>query len=65
MSCVAVDADAWFTPAAVAGQFLQAENELSREQVAETEALLRSHLLGLRERNLECEDLKQALTHLQ
>ncbi|XP_023655240.1 sperm-associated antigen 5 isoform X2 [Paramormyrops kingsleyae] len=46
-------------------EFLQAENELSREQVAETEGLLRSHLQGLRERNLECEDLKQALTHLQ
>ncbi|XP_048855636.1 sperm-associated antigen 5 isoform X2 [Brienomyrus brachyistius] len=46
-------------------EFLQAENELSREQVAETEGLLRSHLQGLRERNLQCEDLKQALTHLQ
>ncbi|KAG9344005.1 hypothetical protein JZ751_012481 [Albula glossodonta] len=46
-------------------EFLQAENELSREQVAESEVLVKSHLQGLRERNLECEDLKQAQHELQ
>ncbi|KAJ8388275.1 hypothetical protein AAFF_G00135360 [Aldrovandia affinis] len=46
-------------------EFLQTENELSREQVAESEVLVKSHLQGLRERNLECEDLKQELCELQ
>ncbi|KAI4903759.1 hypothetical protein NFI96_023336, partial [Prochilodus magdalenae] len=47
------------------GEFLQAENELNREQLAESEGLLRSHLQGLRERNLECEDLRLALQQLR
>uniref|UniRef100_A0A672LCN7 Sperm-associated antigen 5-like n=1 Tax=Sinocyclocheilus grahami TaxID=75366 RepID=A0A672LCN7_SINGR len=46
-------------------EFLQAENDLAREQMEESERLLRCHLLGLRERNLECEDLKLALEHLR
>uniref|UniRef100_A0A087XSH2 Sperm associated antigen 5 n=1 Tax=Poecilia formosa TaxID=48698 RepID=A0A087XSH2_POEFO len=39
-------------------EFLQMENELAREQVAESERMLRSNLQALRERNIECEDLK-------
>ncbi|KAL1282383.1 hypothetical protein QQF64_001186, partial [Cirrhinus molitorella] len=46
-------------------EFLQAENELAREQMEESERLLRCHLQGLRERNLECEDLKLALEQLR
>uniref|UniRef100_A0A8C9S266 Si:dkey-25o16.4 n=1 Tax=Scleropages formosus TaxID=113540 RepID=A0A8C9S266_SCLFO len=46
-------------------EYLQAENELSQEQVAESEGLLKSHLQGLRERNLECEDLKRLLSELR
>ncbi|XP_055061269.2 sperm-associated antigen 5 [Misgurnus anguillicaudatus] len=46
-------------------EFLQAENELAREQMEETERLLCSHLQGLRERNLECEDLKLSLEQLR
>ncbi|KAK3554325.1 hypothetical protein QTP70_020802, partial [Hemibagrus guttatus] len=46
-------------------EFLQAENELTREQLAESEGLLRSHLRGLRERNLECEDLRVELQQLR
>ncbi|KAK9980978.1 hypothetical protein ABG768_000552 [Culter alburnus] len=46
-------------------EFLQAEHELAREQMEESERLLRCHLQGLRERNLECEDLKLALEHLR
>ncbi|XP_062851540.1 sperm-associated antigen 5 isoform X2 [Trichomycterus rosablanca] len=46
-------------------EFLQAENELTREQLAESEGLLRSHLQGLRERNLECEDLRVELNQLR
>ncbi|KAG7459043.1 hypothetical protein MATL_G00227100 [Megalops atlanticus] len=46
-------------------EFLQAESKLSREQVLESEGLLKSHLQGLRERNLECEDLKRALSELR
>ncbi|XP_051993232.1 sperm-associated antigen 5 [Xyrauchen texanus] len=42
-------------------EFLQAEHEMAREQMEESERLLRCHLQGLRERNLECEDLKLAL----
>ncbi|XP_016357360.1 sperm-associated antigen 5-like [Sinocyclocheilus anshuiensis] len=45
--------------------FLQAENDLAREQMEESERLLRCHLQGLRERNLECEDLKLVLEHLR
>ncbi|KAA0722289.1 Sperm-associated antigen 5 [Triplophysa tibetana] len=46
-------------------EFLQAENELAREQMEESERLLRCHLQGLRERNLECEDLRLALGQLR
>ncbi|KAL7889628.1 hypothetical protein AOLI_G00018860 [Acnodon oligacanthus] len=47
------------------GEFLQVENELTREQLTESEGLLRSHLQGLRERNLECEDLRLTLQQLR
>ncbi|KAM4603346.1 sperm-associated antigen 5-like [Polymixia lowei] len=46
-------------------EFLKMENELAREQVVESESTLRAHLQGLRERNIQCEDLKGALTQLQ
>ncbi|KAL7405242.1 hypothetical protein ABVT39_025726 [Epinephelus coioides] len=46
-------------------EFLQMENELAREQVAESERMLRANLQGLRERNIECEDLKGELSQLQ
>ncbi|KAF4090828.1 hypothetical protein AMELA_G00056200 [Ameiurus melas] len=46
-------------------EFLQAENELTREQLSESEGLLRSHLQGLRERNLQCEDLRVELQQLR
>lgn len=46
-------------------QFLQMENELAREQMAESEHMLRANLQGLRERNIECEDLKGELSQLQ
>ncbi|RXM94453.1 Fructose-bisphosphate aldolase C-B [Acipenser ruthenus] len=46
-------------------EFIQQENQLSREQVAETEVLLKSHLHALRERNLECEDLRETLSLLR
>ncbi|XP_061102873.1 sperm-associated antigen 5 [Conger conger] len=46
-------------------EFLQMESEVSLEQVAQSEALVKSHLQGLRERNLECEDLKQELCALR
>ncbi|XP_057186708.1 sperm-associated antigen 5 isoform X1 [Triplophysa rosa] len=46
-------------------EFLQAENELAREQMEESERLLRCHLQGLRERNLECEDLRLVLGQLR
>ncbi|KAF7710030.1 sperm-associated antigen 5 isoform X2 [Silurus meridionalis] len=46
-------------------EFLQAENEMTREQLAESEGLLRSHLQGLRERNLECEDLRVEIQQLR
>ncbi|XP_064193977.1 sperm-associated antigen 5 [Anguilla rostrata] len=45
--------------------FLQMESEVSREQVVQSEALVKSHLQGLRERNLECEDLRQELRALR
>lgn len=41
------------------------ENELAREQVAESERMLRVNLQGLRERNIECEDLKGGIGQLQ
>ncbi|KAG7221829.1 hypothetical protein INR49_017005, partial [Caranx melampygus] len=46
-------------------EFLQMENELAREQVAESERMLRTNLQGLRERNIQCEDLKGELGQLQ
>ncbi|KAK2817161.1 hypothetical protein Q5P01_025352 [Channa striata] len=46
-------------------EFLQMENELAREQVVESERLQRTNLQGLRERNIQCEDLKGELAHLQ
>ncbi|XP_041640799.1 sperm-associated antigen 5 [Cheilinus undulatus] len=46
-------------------EFLQMENELAREQMAESERTLRANLQGLRERNIECEDLKGELGQLQ
>ncbi|XP_059197703.1 sperm-associated antigen 5 [Centropristis striata] len=46
-------------------EFLQMENELAREQVAESECLLRANLQALRERNIQCEDLKGELCQLQ
>ncbi|KAK2918857.1 sperm-associated antigen 5 isoform X1 [Channa argus] len=46
-------------------EFLQMENELAREQVAESEQMLRTNLQGLRERNIQCEDLKGKLSQLQ
>lgn len=41
------------------------ENELAREQMSESERMLRSNLQGLRERNFECEDLKVELNQLK
>ncbi|TRY75938.1 hypothetical protein DNTS_033500 [Danionella cerebrum] len=46
-------------------EFLEAENKLARDQMEESEALLLYHLQGLRERNLECEDLKLAQEQLR
>ncbi|XP_076585034.1 sperm-associated antigen 5 [Chaetodon auriga] len=46
-------------------EFLQMENELTREQMAESERMLRTNLQGLRERNIQCEDLKAELAQLQ
>ncbi|XP_055779452.1 sperm-associated antigen 5 [Salvelinus fontinalis] len=45
-------------------EFLQMENDMAREQVVESEGTLRANLQGLRERNIQCEDLKGALSHL-
>ncbi|XP_028833363.1 sperm-associated antigen 5 [Denticeps clupeoides] len=46
-------------------EYLQMENDMMREQVVEGEGMLRSHLQGLREKNLECEDLKVTLAQLR
>ncbi|CAL8331681.1 unnamed protein product [Lota lota] len=46
-------------------EFLQMENEVVREQTAEIEGLFQANLQGLRERNIQCEDLKGALSRLQ
>ncbi|KAM4594947.1 sperm-associated antigen 5 [Fundulus diaphanus] len=46
-------------------EFLQMENELVREQVVESEQTLRTNLHALRERNVECEDLKGEVSKLQ
>ncbi|TNN89454.1 Sperm-associated antigen 5 [Liparis tanakae] len=46
-------------------EFLQVENEFAREQMAESESMLKANLQGLRERNIQCEDLKVDLGRLQ
>ncbi|XP_053182253.1 sperm-associated antigen 5-like [Scomber japonicus] len=46
-------------------EFLQMENELVREQVTDSEQMLKSNLQSLRERNIQCEDLKGELGQLQ
>uniref|UniRef100_A0A3Q3MPT7 Sperm associated antigen 5 n=1 Tax=Mastacembelus armatus TaxID=205130 RepID=A0A3Q3MPT7_9TELE len=46
-------------------EFLQMESDLMRENMAESESTLRANLQGLRERNIECEDLKGKLSQLQ
>ncbi|XP_044203057.1 sperm-associated antigen 5 [Thunnus albacares] len=46
-------------------EFLQMENELVREQVADSEQMLKANLQSLRERNIQCEDLKAELGQLQ
>ncbi|XP_051939563.1 sperm-associated antigen 5 [Hippocampus zosterae] len=47
--------------AAEMNEFLQAENEVAREQLAESENMLRV----LHERNIQCEDLKADLSRLE
>ncbi|KAM4585425.1 sperm-associated antigen 5 [Odontesthes bonariensis] len=46
-------------------EFLQMENELAREQVTESERKLSINLQGLRERNIQCEDLNGEVCKLQ
>ncbi|KAM8843368.1 sperm-associated antigen 5 isoform 1-T2 [Synchiropus picturatus] len=46
-------------------EFLQMENDLLREQMSESEGLLKENLQGLRERNIQCEDLKVELSQLK
>ncbi|CAL8330025.1 unnamed protein product [Merluccius merluccius] len=46
-------------------EFLQMENELVREQIAENEGMFQANLQSLRERNIQCEDLKGALGRLK
>ncbi|XP_051786802.1 sperm-associated antigen 5 isoform X2 [Erpetoichthys calabaricus] len=46
-------------------EFILQENQLYREQTAETEVLLKSHLQALRERNLDCEELKETISELR
>ncbi|XP_034755324.1 sperm-associated antigen 5 isoform X2 [Etheostoma cragini] len=46
-------------------EFLQMENELAREQVVESERMLMANLQALRERNIQCEDLKGELGQFQ
>ncbi|XP_060940423.1 sperm-associated antigen 5 [Limanda limanda] len=46
-------------------EFLQMENELARDQVVESERLLGANLQALRERNIQCEDLKTEHSQLQ
>lgn len=55
----------WVNLSSCVCQFLQMENELAREQVTESERMLRTNLQGLRERNIQCEDLKGELGQLQ
>ncbi|XP_053561204.1 sperm-associated antigen 5 [Bombina bombina] len=46
-------------------EFLEQENSVCREQVAETESQLKTNLFALRERNLQCEAQKDAIRDLQ
>ncbi|RVE76154.1 hypothetical protein OJAV_G00005650 [Oryzias javanicus] len=46
-------------------EFLEMENELVREQVAESESLLRTNTQSLWERNIQCEDLRREVGKLQ
>ncbi|XP_061778920.1 sperm-associated antigen 5 [Nerophis lumbriciformis] len=46
-------------------EFMQMENELALEQMAESESELRSTLQALRERNIQCEDMKMEISQLQ
>ncbi|XP_061888924.1 sperm-associated antigen 5 isoform X2 [Entelurus aequoreus] len=46
-------------------EFMQMENELALEQVAESESTLSSTLQALRERNIQCEDMKMEISQLQ
>ncbi|XP_076003958.1 sperm-associated antigen 5 [Genypterus blacodes] len=46
-------------------EFLQMENDVVREQVSENEGMLRANLQALRERNIECEDLRRELAQFQ
>ncbi|KAK1886504.1 Sperm-associated antigen 5 [Dissostichus eleginoides] len=46
-------------------EFLQMENELTREQMAESERSLSANLQALRQRNIQCEDLNGELSQLQ
>ncbi|XP_063324658.1 sperm-associated antigen 5-like isoform X1 [Pelmatolapia mariae] len=46
-------------------EFLQMENELAREQMAESERMLRENLQSLRERNIQCEDMKKEVCQLK
>ncbi|KAK5919667.1 hypothetical protein CgunFtcFv8_023540 [Champsocephalus gunnari] len=46
-------------------EFLQLENELTREPMAENERLLSANLQALRQRNIQCEDLNGELSQLQ
>ncbi|XP_010777711.1 sperm-associated antigen 5 [Notothenia coriiceps] len=46
-------------------EFLQVENELTREQITESERLLSANLQALRQRNIKCEDLNGELGQLQ
>ncbi|XP_031132814.1 sperm-associated antigen 5 isoform X2 [Sander lucioperca] len=46
-------------------EFLQMENELAREQVVESERMVMTNLQALRERNIQCEDLKGELGQFQ
>ena len=46
-------------------QFLQMESELVRQQIAENEGMFQANLQSLRERNIQCEDLKGALGRLK
>ncbi|KAK5865625.1 hypothetical protein PBY51_019879 [Eleginops maclovinus] len=46
-------------------EFLQMENEFAREQMAESERTLSTNLQALRQRNIQCEDMKEEISQLQ